>query len=180
VPSLTGSSNFRAGTEHSNRGGPGRSALQLQREAARPHSSIAGPLRQGRPAPRSTPHNVARNVGGDDRHNAFPGQFFHEQIQKARIHQVQWRTSDQYFSPQCRPARVIDNFRPTSGTSCTIQCGLEEGGGGRESVPEKTCLAEGGRLCMWLRNVTNFQISCSLKTFFQPGMAVQRIPCCKM
>jgi len=110
VPSLTGSSNFRAGTEHSNRGGPGRSALQLQREAARPHSSIAGPLRQGRPAPRSTPHNVARNVGGDDRHNAFPGQFFHEQIQKARIHQVQWRTSDQYFSPQCRPARVIDNF----------------------------------------------------------------------
>ena len=33
---------------------------------------------------------------------------------------------------------------------------------------------------MWLRNATNFQISCSLKTFFQLGMAVQRIPCCKM
>jgi hypothetical protein len=70
-------------------------------------------------------------------------------------------------------------FLITSGTSCTIQCGLAEGRG-RESVSEKTCLAEGGRLCMWLRNVTNFQISCSPNTFFQLGMAVQRIPCCKM
>jgi len=73
-----------------------------------------------------------------------------------------------------RSPRAVNYERELSvegfSASCAIQCGLEEGGG-RESVSENTCLAEDGRLCMWLRNVTNFQISCSLKTFFQPGMA---------
>ena len=42
---------FHAGAKHPNRGGLDRSAVQLQREAARPHSSIACTLRQGRRAP---------------------------------------------------------------------------------------------------------------------------------
>lgn len=44
----------------------------------------------------------------------------------------------------------------------------------------KTCLAAEGRSFMWLRNVTVCQICCSVKTFFQPGMAVQRMPCSRM
>ena len=81
-----------AGTEHSDRGGLGRSAFQFEREAARPHSSIARPLRQRRPASRSSPQDVARNAGGDDRHDALPSQLFHEQIQETGLHSIQqWR-----------------------------------------------------------------------------------------
>ncbi len=177
MPSLTGSSNSCwHGTFESRRIWSISSSTRARSGSRALFCCLPVTVRKTSP----TECNVARNAGGDDRHNAPTGQLLHEQIQKARIHQVQRRTSDQYFSPECCLARVIGNFRPTSGTSCAIQCGLEEGGGGRESVSEKTCLAEGGRLCMWLRNVTNFQISCSLKTFFQPGMALQRIPCCKI
>jgi hypothetical protein len=52
-------------------------------------------------------HGSQENAGGDDRHNAFPGQFVHEQIQKARIRQVYRRPSDRYFSLACCLARVI-------------------------------------------------------------------------
>src|ERR1700676_537934 len=48
--------------------------------------------------------------------------------------------------------------------------------GGRVAVSVKTCFAAGGRSCMWLRKVTVCQICCSLKTLYQPGMAVQRSP----
>ncbi len=50
----------------------------------------------------------------------------------------------------------------------------------RGAVSVKTCLAEEGSSCMWLRNVTVCQICCTVKTFFQPGMAVQRMPCSRM
>jgi len=50
----------------------------------------------------------------------------------------------------------------------------------RGAVSVKTCLAAGGRSFMWLRNVTVCQICCTVKTFFQPGMAVQRMPCSRM
>ena len=49
--------------------------------------------------------------------------------------------------------------------------------GVRTIVSVKTCLAVGGSSCIWLKNVTNCQICCSVKTLFQPGMAVQRMPC---
>jgi CRP-like cAMP-binding protein len=47
-----------------------------EREAARPHSSIACPLRKRRQAPRSTPQHIARNARGDDRYNTPSGQIF--------------------------------------------------------------------------------------------------------
>ena len=56
----------------------------------------------------------------------------------------------------------------------------EPGSGMRGAVSVKTCLAAGGRSFMWLRNVTVCQICCTVKTFFQPGMAVQRMPCSRM
>ena len=84
----------------------GRSVIQFEREAACPHSSIACALRQRRPAPGSSPQDVARNAGGNDWHNTLARQFLHEQVQKAGLHQVQRRASDQYFSLERRAARV--------------------------------------------------------------------------
>src|SRR6267143_1148514 len=97
---------FHAGAEHSNRGGLDRSAVQLEREAARPHSAIACPLRQGRQASRITTQSIARNAGRDGRYNALAGEFFHEQVQEARLHQVQRRSADQHFSIERSAARL--------------------------------------------------------------------------
>jgi hypothetical protein len=57
-----------------------------------------------------------------------------------------------------------------------IQCEPEDNSV-RDGVAVNSCLAPDGSLFMWLRNVTSCQICCSVKTLFQPGMAVQRMPC---
>ena len=70
------------------------------------HSSVARPLRQGRPAPRVGPQSIARNTRGNGWHDTLAGQFFHEQIQEARFHQIQRRSPDQHFSLERRVARL--------------------------------------------------------------------------
>jgi hypothetical protein len=70
--------------------------------------------------------NIAGNVGGDDRHNALAGEFFHEQIQEARIHRVQRRSSDQHFSLERRAARLTRGEVPVTASAKQIVAFVEE------------------------------------------------------
>ena len=56
--------------------------------------------------PKDPPRDARRN----DRHHAVTGQFLHEQIQKARVHQVQRRPSDQHVASERSPARLNNNY----------------------------------------------------------------------
>ena len=49
---------------------------------------------------------LAGDAGGDDRHNAVPGQFFHEQIQETGLHPIQWQDPRRQIPPECCPARL--------------------------------------------------------------------------
>jgi len=44
-------------------------------------------------------------------YDSLTRQFLHEQIPEVGFHQVQWRPSGQYFSPECRAARVSQRAR---------------------------------------------------------------------
>jgi hypothetical protein len=99
------------GAKHTSRGGPGRPALQLQRETAGAHPAATGALWRARPAAKGASQSIARDAGGDDRHDAVARQFFHEQIQKTRLHPIQRRDPRQQFPLECCPARVSTSFR---------------------------------------------------------------------
>src|SRR5216684_4140904 len=96
--------------KRASRGGPDRPALQLQRETAGAHSAAARALWRARPSSKGASQSIARDAGGDDWHDAVPGQFFHEQIQETGLHPIQRRDPHQQFPPECCPARVSTNF----------------------------------------------------------------------
>ena len=68
------------GSQQSCRGGPGRSTVQFKREAAGADSSASGEFWQGRSAGANHSENQPGDTGGDDRNDAIPREFLHEQI----------------------------------------------------------------------------------------------------
>ena len=68
------------GPQQSGRGGPGRSTVQFEREAAGTNSSASGEFWQGRSAGANPSKNQPRDTGGDDWHDAISRESFHEQI----------------------------------------------------------------------------------------------------
>ena len=69
--------------------------------------SAARALWQAKTDPqKSASQSIARNAGGDDWHNAVPGQFLHEQIQETGLHPIQRRNPRQRFTPERCPARL--------------------------------------------------------------------------
>ena len=63
------------------------------------------------PSSQIASQSIARDAGGDDWHNAVPGQFFHEQIQETGLHPIQ--------------RRVFKSTIPSSVLSCTSKFGFE-------------------------------------------------------
>jgi CRP/FNR family cyclic AMP-dependent transcriptional regulator len=55
-----------------------RPALQLDREETRARSSIACAIRQARTPSEIAPKSISGDAGGNGRHDAPAGQFFHE------------------------------------------------------------------------------------------------------
>ena len=68
------------GSQQSCRGGSGRSIVQFERETAGTDSSASGEFWQGRSAGANHSENQPGDAGGDDRNDAIPREFLHEQI----------------------------------------------------------------------------------------------------
>src|SRR4029077_14670482 len=75
-------------------------------EATGAYAAVARALWRAWASSQIASQSIAGDPGGDDWHNAAPGQFFHEQIQKTGLHPIQRRDSSPRFPPQCCPARV--------------------------------------------------------------------------
>ena len=60
-------------------------------------------------ASKGASQSIARDAGGDDWHNAVPGQFFHEQIQETGLHPVRRRDPRPRFPPERCPARLSEH-----------------------------------------------------------------------
>ena len=90
-----------ADAEHPHRGRPGRSALQLEREAAGARRCCCWRATANRTS-RSTslPKLSQETARRDGRHDALARQLLHEQVPQARVHRVQRRPQDQQLAPQ--------------------------------------------------------------------------------
>src|SRR5664280_1277478 len=76
------------GSQRSHPGRSGGSAFQFQRKAAGEDSVIAGAVRQGKQAGDGSSEGQPGGIGGDDRHNPVPREFFHESLQKTGVHRI--------------------------------------------------------------------------------------------
>ena len=77
------------GSQQSCRGGPGRSTIQFEREAAGADPSASGEFWQGRSTGANHSENQPGDAGGDDRHDAISREFFHEQISRIGSYRLQ-------------------------------------------------------------------------------------------
>ena len=73
------------GPQQSCRGGPGRSTVQFERETPGADSSAAGEFWQGRSAGADHRKGQPGDARGDDRNDAVPREFLHEQISKTGL-----------------------------------------------------------------------------------------------
>ena len=93
------------------------------REAAGAHAAAAGALRQAGQADPRRPADLARDAGGDDRHDALARELLPEQIQEARLHRVRRRACRSRSTIHCSvSSSTIDvcarlNTPATSGAS---------------------------------------------------------------
>src|SRR5713226_1031185 len=101
-----------AGAQHPDRGGPDRSAVQLQREAAGQDAPAARPVRQGREPAHQGPEDFAGDAGGNDRHDARASEFFHEQIPAAGVHRLQGWAQGQQRAAHHRLTRLRNRSAP--------------------------------------------------------------------
>src|SRR5438874_1400700 len=95
-----------AGSQHPDRRGPDRSAVQLEREAAGADAAAAGAVRQARQAGARGSAHLAGDAGGDGRHHALAREFLHEEIRTPRVHQLQARAEGQQLAAHRRAARL--------------------------------------------------------------------------
>ena len=75
-----------------------------------PRSSAPHPVWLAGRTPKVASQGNAGNASGNDRHNSHPGQLFHDQIQKARLHWVRRRSPYQPFPPERHSPRVSNHF----------------------------------------------------------------------
>src|SRR5271170_5261363 len=69
---------------------------------------------------KGAPQGIARDAGGDHRHDAIPGQFIHEQIQETGFHHIQRRNPHQPFPAERCPARL--NYSLRLGSKQNTKC----------------------------------------------------------
>src|SRR4029450_1784372 len=97
-----------ARAQHSDRGGPGRSVLKLERKAIGAHAVAAGTVRDAGQARPRCAEAFTGNARRDDWHDASSREFLSEQVPEAWLHRVrQWSPAeDQQLAVECRIARL--------------------------------------------------------------------------